>query len=80
MATPRRTSILIDPDLLARLERRARRERTTKTALIAAALRTFLEAAEEADPPALPFVAIGRSGHGRLSLDGKRMLEGRDRK
>ncbi|HEX5450970.1 MAG TPA: CopG family transcriptional regulator [Candidatus Limnocylindrales bacterium] len=69
----RRTSILVDPDLLARVERHARRSGMTKTALIGAALRSYLEAAEAEGRPELPFLAVGRSGHGRLSLDGKRM-------
>jgi predicted transcriptional regulator len=67
--TTRRTSILLDVDLLDRLDRHARRERTTKTAVIAAALEAWL--AEHAAEPALPFVGIGRSGHGRLSLDAR---------
>lgn len=65
--TTARTTILLERDLLDRLERHARAERTTKTALIAAALEAWLAAHER--PAELPFVAIGRSGHGRLSLD-----------
>ena len=41
----------------------------TKTAVIAAALETYLFEHEAA--PGLGFIAIGRSGHGRLSLDGR---------
>lgn len=69
MTTSRRTTILADPDLLERVDRLARRERTTKTAVIVAALEAWLEAQER--PGTLPFVGIGRSGHGRLSLDGR---------
>jgi hypothetical protein len=69
MTTQKRTTILADRDLLDRLDRHARRTRTTKTAVIAAALEAYLEAHEPA--PALPFVAIGRSTHGRLSLDAR---------
>ncbi len=69
MATTRRTTILADADLLDRLERHARRTRTTKTAIIAEALEAFLESHEVT--PELAFLAIGRSGHGRLSLDGR---------
>jgi hypothetical protein len=65
----KRTTVLLDVDLLDRLGRFARRERTTKTAVIAAALETWLS--EHAVEPSLPFVAIGRSGHGRLSLDAR---------
>ena len=65
----RRTTILADADLLERLERHANRMRTTKTAVIAAALEAFLT--DHADAPELPFLAIGRSTHGRLSLDGR---------
>jgi predicted transcriptional regulator len=80
MAGSRRTTILADPDLLERVDRLARRERTSKTAIIAAALEAWLDAHER--PAALPFVGIGRSGHGRLSLDGRsiarRELGGRE--
>lgn len=67
MAKVKRTTILLDADLLDRLERHARRERSTKTALIAAAVEAYL--AEHDSAPPLAFVAVGRSGHGRLSLD-----------
>ena len=70
--TLRRTTILADPALLDRVDRLARRTGRTKTAVIAEALGAFLDAAER-DTAALPFVGIGRSGHGRLSLDGKRI-------
>jgi hypothetical protein len=66
---PRRTTILADADLLERVERLAHRRRTTKTALITAALEAYLEANEDA--PGLPFLAVGRSANGRLSLDGR---------
>jgi hypothetical protein len=71
MSRLRRTTILADPDLLDRLDRHARLQRTTKTAIIAAALEAFLEA--HVAPAELPFVGIGRSGHGRLSLDARRI-------
>jgi predicted transcriptional regulator len=67
--TTKRTTIMADADLLERLDRFADRERTTKTAVIVAALEAYL--AEHDDEPGLPFVAIGRSTHGRLSLDGR---------
>ncbi len=63
----KRTTILAEADLLERLDRHARRNRTTKTAVIAAALEAYLAAEEPA--PRFAFVGIGRSGHGRLSLD-----------
>ena len=65
----RRTTILADADLLDRLDRHAHHERTTKTALISAAIEAWLEAHEAVGE--LPFVAIGRSTSGRLSLDGR---------
>jgi predicted DNA-binding protein len=68
----RRTTILADSDLLERLERYANRVRTTKTAVIAEALEDFL--AEREDAPDLPFIAVGRSAHGRLSLDGRSIV------
>ncbi len=71
MTNLRRTTILADPDLLDRVDRYARRARLTKTAVIAAALEAYLEA--HAAPPGLPFVGIGRSAHGRLSLDARRI-------
>lgn len=67
----KRTTILADPDLLDRVDRHARRARTTKTAVIAAALEAYLGA--QPAPPTLPFVGIGRSSHGRLSLDARRI-------
>ena len=67
--TTRRTTILADADLLERLERHANRMRTTKTAIIAAALEAWL--AEHDGAPELPFLSIGQSTHGRLSLDGR---------
>ena len=65
----RRTTILADADLLERTERFANRARTTKTAVITAALEAYL--AEHDPDPELPFLAIGPSSHGRLSLDGR---------
>ena len=72
MRTPKRTTILADPDLLERLERHARRQGSTKTAVIVAVLEAYL--AEHEARPALSFVAVGRSGHGRLSLDGRSIV------
>lgn len=71
MPSLKRTTILADPDLLERLDRHARRAKTTKTAIIAAALEAYLEA--HAAAPELQFIGIGRSGHGRLSLDARRI-------
>jgi hypothetical protein len=68
MAT-KRTTILAEGDLLERLERFAHRARTIKTAVIAAALEAYL--AEHDQGPDLPFLAVGHSSHGRLSLDGR---------
>lgn len=65
----RRTTILADADLLERVDRLANRARTTKTAIIAAALDAYL--AEHEAAPELAFLAVGRSTHGRLSLDGR---------
>jgi predicted transcriptional regulator len=69
--TLKRTTILADPDLLDRVDRHARSARMTKTAVIAAALEAYLDV--HAAPPDLPFVGIGRSSHGRLSLDARRI-------
>ena len=66
-----RTTILMDPDLLDRLGRFAHRERTTKTAVITAAVEVYLATHDAA--PELAFVAVGESAHGRLSLDGRRI-------
>jgi hypothetical protein len=71
MTTLKRTTILADPDLLDRVDRHARRAHMTKTAVIAAALEAYLGA--HGAPPDLPFVGIGRSTHGRLSLDARRI-------
>ena len=67
--TIRRTTILADADLLDRVERHARRSGVTKTAIVTAALEAYL--AEHEAVPELGFIAVGRSGHGRLSLDGR---------
>jgi predicted transcriptional regulator len=64
-----RTTILLDADLLDRLERHAQRQRSTKTSVISAAIEAWLDGHETA--PDFPFVGIGRSAHGRLSLDGR---------
>lgn len=69
--TTRRTTILVEADLLDRLERHADRARTTKTAVIASALEAWLAAHDST--PDLGFVGIGESAHGRLSLDGRRI-------
>jgi hypothetical protein len=68
----RRTTILADTDLLDRLDRFAHRMRTTKTAVITAALESWLAANAEATE--LPFLAVGRSPNGRLSLDGRSIV------
>ena len=62
--TTRRTTLLADADLLERVNRYAHRARTTKTAVVVAALEAFL--AEHEANPELGFIAVGRSGHGRL--------------
>lgn len=62
----------MDTDLLDRLGRFAHRTRTTKTAVIAAALDAYL--AEHDTEPEVAFLAVGESGHGRLSLDGRRIV------
>lgn len=66
-----RTTILIDPDLLDRLGRCADRARTSKTAVITAAVEAYL--AEHDSAPDLAFLAVGQSAHGRLSLDGRKI-------
>ena len=67
-----RTTILVPVDLLDRLDRLARSSGRTKTSLIVEALQALVDTTE---PPRAPmaFVGIGRSGHGRLSLDGARI-------
>jgi predicted DNA-binding protein len=65
----RRTTILADGDLLERIDRHARRMGRTKTAVVTAALEAYL--ADHEDSVDLPFVAVGRSSHGRLSLDAR---------
>lgn len=72
MSATTRTTILIDRDLLDRLDRHARRSKSTKTAVIAAALEAYL--AEHETSVELGFLAVGRSGHGRLSIDGRSIV------
>jgi hypothetical protein len=73
--TTKRTTVLLDATLLDRLDRAARRSGRTKTAVISDALESWLTEHDAA--PDLPFVAIGRSGNGRLSLDGRSILRRR---
>jgi hypothetical protein len=70
--TTRRTTILADADLLDRLDRFARRTQTTKTAVVAAALEAWL--ATNTETVELPFLAVGRSPNGRLSLDARSIV------
>ena len=65
----KRTTILIDADLLERLDRFGARSGQTKTSVIAAAVEAYLEAHDTT--PDLAFLAVGRSDHGRLSIDGR---------
>jgi hypothetical protein len=68
MPALKRTTILAEPDLLDRLDRHARRTRSTKTAVIAAALEAYL-AAHEAAPP-LAFIGVERQAGTRRRADG----------
>ena len=61
--------MLMDSDLLERLDRFAARNGVTKTSVVAAAVESYLEAHDTT--PDLSFLAVGRSDHGRLSLDGR---------
>jgi predicted transcriptional regulator len=65
----KRTTILIDSDLLERLDRFAARSAVTKTSVMTSAIESYLEAHDTA--PDLAFLAVGKSDHGRLSLDGR---------
>ena len=65
----KRTTILIDGDLLERLDRFSARNGATKTSVLTAAVEAYLEANDTALD--LSFLAVGRSDHGRLSLDGR---------
>lgn len=67
-----RTTLLVDADLLERLDRQSRREGRTKTSVVAEALEAWLK--EHEAVPQYPFVGIGRSSHGRLSLDGRSIV------
>jgi hypothetical protein len=69
----RRTTILIEADLLDRLDRYAARTGVTKTSVITAALEAHLGSHDTT--PDLPFLAVGRSDHGRLSLDGRSIAQ-----
>ena len=59
----------MDSDLLERLDRFAARSAVTKTSVLAVAGGSYLETHDTA--PDLSFLAVGRSDHGRLSLDGR---------
>jgi hypothetical protein len=58
----KRTTMLMDSDFAAR-------NGVTKTSVVAAAVESYLEAHDTT--PDLSFLAVGRSDHGRLSLDGR---------
>jgi hypothetical protein len=68
----RRTTLLIEADLLERIDRYAYRSRSTKTAVIAQALEAWLAAHDTV--PEVSFIGVGRSSHGRLSLDGRSIV------
>ncbi len=68
----KRTTLLIDPDLLDRLDRYAARNGVTKTLVVTSAITAYLESHDTV--PDLPFLAVGRSDHGRLSLDGRSIV------
>ena len=61
--------MLMDSDLLERLDRFAARNGVTKTSVVTAAVESYLEAHDTT--PDLSFLTVGRSDHGRLSLDGR---------
>ena len=63
-----RTTILLDADLLDRLDRHVQRQRTTKTSVIAAAIETWLDSHEAA--PGLP-VRRHRPQHARAPVAGR---------
>ena len=65
----KRTTVLMDSDLLERLDRFSARSAVTKTSVLTTALEAYLEAHDRT--PDLSFLAVGRSDHGRLSLDGR---------
>ena len=65
----KRTTILINADLLERVDRFAARNGLTKTSVLTSAIEAYLVAHDTA--PDLSFLAFGRSDHGRLSLDGR---------
>ena len=65
----KRTTILVEADLLERLDRFAARSGVTKTSIITAAVEAYLGTHDTT--PDLAFLAVGRSDHGRLSLDGR---------
>jgi hypothetical protein len=68
----RRTTLLIDSDLLERVDRFVHRSRTTKTAVVSRALEAWLAAHDTTPGPG--FIGVGRSQHGRLSLDGRSIV------
>jgi predicted DNA-binding protein len=65
----KRTTLLVDSDLLERLDRFAARNGATKTSVVTAAIESYLDSHDTL--PDLEFLAVGRSDHGRLSLDGR---------
>ena len=65
-----RTTILLDADLLDRLDRHVRRAADDQDRRDRARrIETWLD--EHEAMPEFPFLGIGRSSHGRLSLDGR---------
>lgn len=54
----KRTTILADEDLLYRLDKLAKRQKTTKSQLIREALETYVEQQETESPPANPLLKL----------------------
>jgi metal-responsive CopG/Arc/MetJ family transcriptional regulator len=64
----KRTTILINSDLLERLDRFSARSGVTKTSVLTSAVEAYLEA-HDTTPD------LSRSDHGRLSLDGRSIAQ-----
>ncbi|MCB9140413.1 MAG: ribbon-helix-helix protein, CopG family [Caldilineaceae bacterium] len=72
----KRTTILADEDLLYRLDKLAKRQKTTKSQLIREALEAYVEQRETESPPANPLLKLANlAGDRAVPMD---LSDGKD--
>jgi Arc/MetJ-type ribon-helix-helix transcriptional regulator len=72
----RRTTITLPDDMARAVDREARRRRTSVSQVVREALASHLRLAGEGDGSrAVPFAALGHSGHGSTARDFEEILD-----